>query len=82
MSKTNRPISVLLDKALLPFPAVQDLIEKQNDVVVIEEGESYEVGRFDLILAPNAWQMRPTLAKYLDIAVKQARKQKYAKGKK
>lgn len=72
MGKTPKPLDILLtDPSLLPL--LQPYIDKGHSVVV------QDCTRYDLILGPNCWRMDERLGKYLELAIKEARKEKYPK---
>ena len=56
-----------------------EIAELRNKGHLVQHPPVDEFESFDLILAPNAWRMDTTLAKYLDLAVKGARGIRYPK---
>lgn len=50
-------------------------LSQKGHQIALMQGSLLE---YDLILGPNCWQIMPKLLKYLDLAVKEARKQKKA----
>lgn len=91
MGRTQKPLTIgVTDLDLLNHPKLRELAEKGHWVVEI--GAAYAVGNlgpdgkvvggevpFDLIIGPHAWYMDTDHLKYLDVALKAARKTRYAK---
>lgn len=53
------------------------LKSKRHYVSLLDDIPAGELADTDLILAPNAWHMRPELLKYVESALKAARAVKY-----
>jgi hypothetical protein len=80
VSKTNRPLQILVHPDLLETPVIQDLIAKQNLVELWPPFVSPEMTDYDLVLGPNCWRIVPGLETALvGLAVKAARRIKYGK---
>ena len=77
MGRTPKPLRILVHPSLMPWPEM-DALKEQGHEVVVGGGEltSFWVG-FDPIFAPTAWLMTENHKKYLDVALKEARKRKY-----
>lgn len=77
MGRTQKPLTIgVTDPDLLQRPELQALAEKGHHLALVrtETGDTP-----DLILGPRAWYMDEGHLKYLDVALKAARKVKYTK---
>lgn len=79
MGKTTKPLYFLV------HPALSGVEETFNDLVAQGHTVHYmadplarrplALEEYDLILGPTSWRMTPALLKYLDLAMKAARKE-------
>ena len=78
MGKTPIPLKIMVHPDLWDTPEVQALVDKGHIVL----SPAYDAGPYmppwdaDLVIGPNCWRIVPGLVKYLDLAVKSARKGK------
>ena len=82
MSKTPKPLTILVHPGLLEWAEIKALQEQGH--IIADMGDSLLLGPLadsDIILAPNAWRMTEDLRPYLDLAIKAARKVMYGKDK-
>lgn len=79
MGRTPKPLTLLVTEDLIHTPEIQDLADKGHRIMLLELCSDPVP---DIILSPLSWRMTPELLKYLDVAVKAARAQKYPKGDK
>lgn len=70
-------LSLLVHPALLGTET-QALAQKGHRVEPMDGQMTLALIDYDLILGPNCWRIMPKLLKYLELAVKEARKQKKA----
>lgn len=76
MGKTPKPLTFLVTGELILTPEIQALSEKGHRVIWLQWAPKDEP---DIILSSRAWRMNLTLLKYLGVAVKAARSQRYSK---
>ena len=71
MSKTTKPLHIVVDADMLNWPEVQALIAQGHSVV------SNPLDQEDIQFGPKCWRMDETLRKYFPVAINQARQAKY-----
>jgi len=74
MSRTPKPLTILVTQELIHTPEIQALADKGHRVMLLELCEDPAP---DIILSSRAWRMTPTLLKYVEVAVKSARAVRY-----
>jgi hypothetical protein len=83
MGKTPIPLKIMVHPDLWDTPEVQALASKGHFLHrwMVDDGSStaWDMEGMDLIVGPNCWRIVPALVKYLDLAVKSARKGKKGK---
>ena len=72
MARAPKLLKILVHPDLYDTPEIQDLINKGHEVTMVEVFPAY-----DLILAPNAWRIIPSLTRMVSEAVKAARAVRY-----
>lgn len=73
MGKAPKLLNILVtDRALFNTPEVTKLREQGHRVELLQAGA-------DGILGPHCWRMRASMVKYLTLAVRAMREEKYAK---
>ena len=73
MSKTLKPLKILVDESLLNCPEVQELMAQGHSI------EWFTPNGADLLLGPIMWRMTSQLIPWLGLAVKEAQQKKYSK---
>ena len=69
---TQVKLKILTTPSLLVTEEIQADIAKGHEITAaLHEGD--ELSDFDLVLAPNAWRIRPDLLKYRELAYKECR---------
>jgi len=76
VEKTNSPLNIVVTSELYETPEVKELIAHGHHVAVLGENPFPYPERIDLVLGDSCWYMNKELLKYLDIALKSARKRK------
>ena len=66
-------LKILTTPELAATPELQADAAKGHEVTVSSGETGWELGDFDLVLAPNAWRARPDLLKYRELAYKECR---------
>ena len=74
MGKTSKPLTIYVTQELIHAPELQALADKGHRIVLLELSQDPEP---DLILSGRAWRMTPLLLKYVEVAVRAARAQRY-----
>ena len=78
MARTQKPLKILIHPSLNNAKEIEELIAKGHDIQIM----TVETDDFDIVLSPKAWRILPGMEKYIDIAVKAARIEKYPKKEK
>ena len=71
MGKTSKPLKIGVHKEMWNWPEIQKLRDQGHDV------HQLDIDRYDRIFGRNCWKMNEGLKKYLDMSLKDARKEKY-----
>lgn len=72
MGKSPKPLSILIHPDIAEWECWQGFRDQGYTIEVMENPKAY-----DLIMGPNAWQMREGLNKYVKIAIEEGRKVRY-----
>lgn len=86
MGKSSKPLTLLVhDDVYQECREVFEKMEGQGHLVdryQSGEDEEFPVGRYDMVLGPNAWRMFGPLTKYLKDAIDAGREVRYGPTKK
>ena len=73
VGKTPKPLRILLHPALAAWPEIQALRDQGHTV------EPWSPEGYDLLLGPTCWRMDEGHRKYLTLAIRAGRGQRYPK---
>ncbi len=71
VGKTSKPLKIGVHIEMWDWPEIVKLRDQGHDVKLLD------LDRFDRVFGRNCWKMNEGLKKYLDMSLKDARKEKY-----